>query len=189
LSVEERAVYVFFAGRAFQSRHRCLLGLTVKAITFAMPADMELRPAPITPHWVIEGNPVARSRRLSTSPDTTSSTMVWTCTPGKFHWHYTVDETLYILEGEVFVTDHKDEVRRLGPGDLAFFPAGSQSVWHVTKDIRKIAFCRQSMPLFAGFGLRAINKLINILAGNRGGALESDESEETVKQATQVRAA
>jgi uncharacterized cupin superfamily protein len=160
-----------------------------KAITFAVPADMQLKPVPIAAHWVIEGTPVARSRRLSTSPDTTSSTMVWTCTPGKFHWHYTVDETLYILEGEVFVTNEKDEVRRLGPGDLAFFPAGSHSVWHVTKDLRKIAFCRQSMPLAAGFALRAMNKLINILTGHRGGALESDESEEVAEPVRRVSAA
>jgi uncharacterized protein len=160
-----------------------------KAITFAVPADMQLKPAPIAAHWVIEGTPVARSRRLSTSPDTTSSTMVWTCTPGKFHWYYNVDETLYILEGEVFVTNEKDEVRRLGPGDLAFFPAGSHSVWHVTKDLRKIAFCRQSMPLAAGFALRAMNKLINILTGHRGGALESDESEEVAEPVRRVSAA
>ena len=160
-----------------------------KAITFAVPADMQLKPVPIAADWVIEGAPVARSRRLSTSPDTTSSTMVWTCTPGKFHWHYTVDETLYILEGEVFVTNEKDEVRRLGPGDLAFFPAGSQSVWHVTKDLRKIAFCRQSMPLVAGFMLRGINKFINILMGYRGGALESDESEEMAEPVRRVSAA
>ena len=115
--------------------------------------------------------------------------MVWTCTPGKFHWHYTVDETLYILEGEVFVTNEKDEVRRLGPGDLAFFPAGSQSVWHVTKDLRKIAFCRQSMPLVAGFALRGINKFINVLMGHSGGALESDEGEEMVEPVRRVSAA
>ena len=160
-----------------------------KAITFAVPADMQLKPAPIAAHWVIEGTPVARSRRLSTSPDTTSSTMVWTCTPGKFHWYYNVDETLYILEGEVFVTNEKDEVRRLGPGDLAFFPAGSHSVWHVTQDLRKIAFCRQSMPLAAGFALRAMNKFINILTGYSGGALESDESEEVAEPVRHVSAA
>lgn len=152
-----------------------------KAITFAVPADMQLKAVPIAADWVIEGNPVARSRRLSTSPDTTSSTMVWTCTPGKFHWYYTVDETLYILEGEVFVTNEKDEVRRLGPGDLAFFPAGSHSIWQVTQDLRKIAFCRQSMPLVAGFALRAMNKFINILTGSRGGVLDSDESEEVAE--------
>jgi uncharacterized protein len=150
---------------------------------------MELRSAPIPADWVIEGKPVARSRRLSTSPDTTSSTMVWTCTPGKFRWQYTVDETLYILEGEVFVTNERDEVRRLGPGDLAFFPAGSDSVWHVTKDIRKIAFCRHSMPLPAGFGLRAMNKLINIMMGRNDSPLESDETPETAAPVRHVSAA
>ena len=159
-----------------------------KAITFAVPADLKLKPAPIPADWVIEGNPQARSRRLSTSPDTTSSTMVWTCTPGKFHWHYNVDETLYILEGEVFVTNEKDEVRRLGPGDVAFFPAGSDSVWRVTKDIRKIAFCRQSMPLLAGFGLRAMNKCINILTGRDVSALDSQEPDETPAAAPSVSA-
>jgi uncharacterized protein len=165
------------------------MGGPVKAITFAIPANMELKSAPIPAHWVIEGNPVARSRRLSGCPDTTSSTMVWTCTSGKFHWYYTVDETLYILEGEVFVTDHNEEVRRLGPGDLAFFPAGSHSVWQVTKDLRKIAFCRQSMPLLAGYGLRAFNKFINILTGYRGGALESDDNPEAAEPVRRVSAA
>ncbi len=115
--------------------------------------------------------------------------MVWTCTPGKFHWYYAVDETLYILEGEVFVTDHNDEVRRLGPGDVAFFPAGSHSVWQVTKDLRKIAFCRQTMPTLAGYGLRAFNKFINVLTGYRGGALESDESEEAAEPIRRVSVA
>jgi uncharacterized cupin superfamily protein len=150
---------------------------------------MELRPAPIPTDWVIEGSPVARSRRLSTSPDTTSSTMVWTCTLGKFHWYYSVDETLYILEGEVFVTNEKDEIRRLGPGDLAFFPARSHSVWHVTKDLRKIAFCRHGIPLLAGFGLRAVNKLVNILMGYSGGALESDETPEVAEPVRRISAA
>lgn len=161
----------------------------MKPISFAVPADLKLKPAPIPADWVIEGNPQARSCRMSTSPDTTSSTMVWTCTPGKFHWHYNVDETLYILEGEVFVTNEKNEVRRLGPGDLAFFPAGSDSVWRVTKDIRKIAFCRQSMPLVAGYGLRAMNKLINIMTGRDVSALDSQEPEDAVAQTPRVNAA
>ena len=160
-----------------------------KAITFAVPADLKLKAAPIPADWVIEGNPQARSCRLSTSPDTTASTMVWTCTPGKFRWHYNVDETLYILEGEVFVTDHNDEVHRLGPGDVVFFPAGCDSVWHVTKDIRKIAFCRQSMPLVAGFGLRAMNKFINILTGRDVSALDSQEPDEAPAAAPHANAA
>jgi hypothetical protein len=101
---------------------------------------------------------------LATSADGTTSIMAWSCTPGRFNWHYAVDETLHIISGEVFVTDADGESRRLGPGDVVFFPAGSRSLWHVTKEVRKLAFCRQSMPRPLGFALRAWNKLGNMLS-------------------------
>lgn len=37
---------------------------------------------------------------------------------------YAVDETVHIISGEVFVTDGSGATRRLGPGDMAFVPAG-----------------------------------------------------------------
>jgi hypothetical protein len=45
------------------------------------------------------------------------------------------------------------------------------------------------MPLLAGLGLRAFNKFINVLTGYRGGALESDESEEAAEPIRRVSAA
>ena len=90
-------------------------------------------------------------KRLAVSADGTSSIMAWSCTTGRFNWHYHVDETLHIISGEVFVTDENGLSRRLGPGDMVFFPAGSSSVWHVTKDVRKLAFCRHSMPWMLRF--------------------------------------
>ena len=158
-------------------------------VIFAAPADIELGPNPVNPDWIIEGKPQARAKRLAESADGTSSVMAWSCTPGRFEWHYAVDETVHIISGEVFVTDENGKIHRLGPGDMAFFPAGSHSVWHVTKDLRKVAFCRQGMPLLAGLGLRAFNKFINVLTGYRGGALESDESEEVAEPIRRVSAA
>jgi len=142
-------------------------------VVFAAPADAELLPAPIPAEWIIEGNPQARSKRLAVSADGTATVMAWSCTPGRFNWYYRVDETIHVISGEVFVTDEKDETHRLGPGDMVFFPAGSHSVWHVTKEVRKFAICRHSMPRPLGFALRAWNKLIAILTGNAGGELES----------------
>ena len=136
-----------------------------KSIVFANPADIELLADPIPSHWIIEGCPEARSRRLAESADGTSSTMAWSCSTGRFHWHYAVDETLHIISGEVVVTDEKGRMRRLGPGDMAFFPAGSRSIWHVTVDVRKIAFCRHVMPRPLGTLLRAWNKFIDRLTG------------------------
>jgi len=91
--------------------------------------------------------------------------MAWSCTPGRFEWHYAVDETVHIISGEVFVTDEKGRIHRLGPGDMAFFPAGSHSVWQVTKEVRKLAVCRHSMPRPFGFVLRAWNKVFHRLTG------------------------
>ncbi len=134
-------------------------------VVFAAPAETELQPAPLPPHWIIEGTPQARSKRLATSPDGAAAVIAWTCSPGRFNWHYVVDEILHIISGEVFVTDEKGESRRLGPGDVAYFPAGSSSVWHVTKEVRKLAICRHSMPCPLGFALRVWNKLAAILSG------------------------
>jgi len=91
--------------------------------------------------------------------------MAWSCTPGRFEWHYAVDETVHIISGEVLVTDENGKIHRLGPGDMAFFPAGSHSVWQVTKTVRKLAVCRHSMPRPFGFMLRAWNKLFHRLTG------------------------
>ncbi len=82
---------------------------------------------------------------------------------------YKVDETLHIISGEVFVTDHKGAVYRLGPGDMAFFPAGTRSVWHVPHEVRKLAVCRHSMPRPFGHMLRAWNSLIDRLTGFSAG--------------------
>ena len=139
-------------------------------ITFASPADVELFDDPIPPHWVIAGTPQARSRRLAYSADGTSSTMGWSCTAGRFTWHYSVDETLHIISGEVFVTDENGETHRLGAGDMVFFPAGTSSVWNVPTFVRKIAFCRHSMPRPAGVLLRAWNKVVRRLTGFPTGA-------------------
>lgn len=134
-------------------------------VVFAVPADTQLESAPLPADWIIEGKPQARSKRLATSPDGVSAVIAWSCSAGRFHWHYTVDEVLHIISGEVLVTDEKGECRRLGPGDVAYFPAGSHSVWHVIHEVKKLAICRQSIPRPLGLALRAWNKLAAMLAG------------------------
>src|SRR5262249_1067999 len=107
---------------------------------------------------------------LARSQDGASTVMAWSCTAGRFNWHYTVDETVHIISGEVFVTNEKGEECRLGPGDMAFFPAGSRSTWRgpgagakapggPPGAVGKVGVGRQAMPLAFGFALRAWNKL------------------------------
>jgi uncharacterized cupin superfamily protein len=124
-------------------------------IVTATPAAMELPASPFPAEWVLDGTPRACAKEIARSRDGTMTTVVWSCSPGRFRWQYSVDEMVHLLSGEVFIVDHTGTERRLGPGDTAFFPAGSSAVWRVTQDVRKVAVCRVAVPLPVGFGLRA----------------------------------
>jgi uncharacterized cupin superfamily protein len=122
-----------------------------------------LNPSPIHPDWVIEGNPIARNKVLSSSADGTASTLIWDCTAGRFNWFYDVDETIYVIEGAVVIRDVTGLQRRYNAGDSIFFPAGARAEWHVEKYIRKIAFCRTPLPaalVFAKRGVRFLKRLM-----------------------------
>jgi len=131
--------------------------------------QLALNPSPIHPEWVIEGNPIARNKVLSSSADGTASTLIWDCTAGRFNWFYDLDETIYVIEGGVVIRDAGGAARRLSAGDTIFFPAGVRAEWHVEDYIRKIAFCRVPLPrpiVFARRGYRFLKRLV----GTRGGA-------------------
>ena len=134
-----------------------------KALVIAAAATADLEPAPVSPEWVLNGAPETRSKKLARSHDGTSYVMVWDCTAGLFNWHYNKDETLVVISGEAFIANEKGEERRLGPGDIVFFPAGTSCTWRVTKYIRKVAFLRHTMPRPFGFGVLAWNKLLRII--------------------------
>jgi uncharacterized protein len=140
-----------------------------RPVYFTAPVESVLDRSFVPRDWIVEGNPQVRSQRLMRTADGTTSLFVWTCTTGRFNWYYRVDETLHIISGEVFITDASGETRRLGPGDVAFFPAGSQCLWHVTQDVKKLAVCRHSMPRPFGVAVRAWNKLLHYLAGGLSG--------------------
>jgi uncharacterized cupin superfamily protein len=138
-----------------------------KSIVMATPATVELQPEPIPREWILDGTPDARSKTLARSHDWASHIVVWDCTPGRFHWHYSADEVILVVSGEAFMINDKGEERRFGPGDLGFFPAGSSCTWRVTEPIRKVAVLRESMWRPLGFGLKACKKLLRVagLAG------------------------
>ena len=133
-----------------------------KSIVIAAAASVDLEPAPISPDWILAGAPEARTRVVAKSHDRTSYVMVWECTPGRFNWHYTQDEELVVISGEVFITTETGEERRLGPGDWALFPARSSATWRVTERFRKVAFFREPIPRPLAFCLRAWNKLLRV---------------------------
>src|SRR6202000_954960 len=85
-----------------------------------------LNPCPIGAGWILQGNPRARNKGLSASKDGTASTVIWDCSAGRFNWFYSIDETVYVLEGSVRLKDANGS-RLVTAGDSVFFPAGSSA--------------------------------------------------------------
>lgn len=108
------------------------LGLEPVAAHVQQP--LELMPVPQA--WIIEGQPVARAVTLTESRDKRYRSGVWECSAGTFDWHFALDEIVHILEGEVFI-DYGATRLHLHPGNVAHFPAGTSSRWHVPERVRK----------------------------------------------------
>jgi uncharacterized protein len=139
-----------------------------RSIVIDVASTADLQSTPISAGWVLEGTPTTRSQELARSHDLTSFAMVWDCSAGRFKWHYNKDETLVVLSGEAFITNAEGgDERRIGPGDVVFFPAGSAATWRVPEYIKKVAFLRHTMPRPAGFAVLAWNKFLR-LAGLAG---------------------
>jgi uncharacterized cupin superfamily protein len=132
-----------------------------QSIVITSAASAALKPAPITPEWVLDGAPDACNAILAVSKDRTARLFAWECTPGLFNWHYTEDETVSIISGEVFITTTDGAEQCLRRGDVAFFPAGSTCIWRVTETVRKVAVLRKDMPPLLGLGLRVWHRLLH----------------------------
>jgi uncharacterized cupin superfamily protein len=102
--------------------------------------------APINPDWIEAGNPQARIAILAYSDDRAASTILWECTAGRFTWRYSIDETIYFLDGEVVISVDGKPARRYGAGDSIHFARGAVATWEVETYVRKVAFCRSVPP-------------------------------------------
>lgn len=130
-----------------------------RAGVFKALADIALQDDPIEPAWVLEGEPRARSGCHSTNTDGFAATHVWECSAGRFRWHFVLEETVLILEGEVRVTDAHGRSQRLLPGTVAYFPSGTWWEWQVPAHVRKLSFNRRSVPWPGRFVARAVGWL------------------------------
>ncbi len=65
-----------------------------------------------------------------------------------------------VVSGEAIMTNEKGEERRLGPGDIGFFPAGTTCTWWVPDHIRKIAVVKENIWRPLGFGVKVWNNLM-----------------------------
>jgi uncharacterized protein len=111
--------------------------------TYAEPAvsatiaDAELVSWPLPAEWVHDGTPDASGAVLSRSDDSRIIRGVWECTPGRFHWVFSYDETLVVYSGRATVELDTGETVELSPGVMAFFGRGHDSTWTVHETLRK----------------------------------------------------
>jgi len=68
---------------------------------------------------------------------------MWECSPGTYEWDYDSEEYVYLLKGEVIITEIGGPSYTLKKGDNAHFPKGIKTIWHIKKSLRKIFFIRK----------------------------------------------
>ena len=116
------------------------------AMTLVDPATVTLAPAPINPAWLLEGHPKTEASEIAHSDDGTTRVYVWQTSAARFDWFYDSDEIVTVSDCGVLIDDHGHGIRRLGPGDVAFFPAGARTTWRVPDHLRKIATLKRPAP-------------------------------------------
>jgi uncharacterized cupin superfamily protein len=111
--------------------------------TYAQPVagtritDTELVAWALPAEWVLDGTPDARGAVISRSDDSRIIRGVWECTPGRFKWVFSYDETLVVVSGRATVELDTGEQTELEPGVMAFFGRGHDSTWTVHETLRK----------------------------------------------------
>lgn len=93
---------------------------------------------------VLEGTPNARCLFTAESADQGASAGFWTCDVGRYEFYFGYDEFVYVVEGEVTVTDCRPggPTRTLTAGDTAHFPQGCTTIWQITRKLTKYFVAR-----------------------------------------------
>jgi uncharacterized cupin superfamily protein len=79
-------------------------------------------------HWLRRADP----------PGAEIVAAIWRAEPCTFDYLFDSDEACYVIEGEATVELlDRGETVPLRAGDIAWFPAGTRAIWHVTQAFRK----------------------------------------------------
>ncbi len=110
-------------------------------------AAKPLQSVEVDPSWIKSGNPEFAQVEISRSADGSTSHGLWSCAgPTTFEWQFAIDETVYVLEGEVKV-DYQGNQFTLRPGDTAVFHGGTRATWTVDKYLKKTYTLHNPGPL------------------------------------------
>jgi len=103
----------------------------------------ELPSITLPAHEILEGVPDARGQFTAESADGNCTAGFWACDVGRYEFVFDYDEFIYLIEGEVTVTQTgSDRTWTLRPGDTAHFPQGVTTVWQITRRMTKYFVAR-----------------------------------------------
>ena len=93
---------------------------------------------------ILEGIPDARCFITAQSADKAASAGFWACDVGRYKFYFGYDEFVYLVKGEVVVTECQPGGREftMRPGDTAHFPQGVTVIWRVTRKMLKYFVAR-----------------------------------------------
>jgi uncharacterized cupin superfamily protein len=126
-------------------------------------AELNLEVSSIPRQWLLSGSPETRTKTLLRTRDYLAQVAIWECGAVSYKWHYNSDEAYVVISGEGFMTDENGVEHRFGPGDVAFFPAGTDSTWRHPDHFKKVAFLKESFGRPVGFCLKASSRLLRMI--------------------------
>jgi uncharacterized protein len=95
-------------------------------------------------HEILDGTPDARAMFTAHSADANASAGFWSCDVGRYEFVFDYDEFVYLIEGEVVVSEAAPSTRTftLLPGDTAHFPQGVTTIWQINRRMTKYFVAR-----------------------------------------------
>jgi len=94
-------------------------------------------------HEILEGTPNAGGQFTAESADQGASAGFWSCDVGRYEFYFGYDEFVYVIRGEMTVTDKATNATfTVGPGDTAHFAQGVTAIWTITKPLTKYFVAR-----------------------------------------------
>jgi uncharacterized cupin superfamily protein len=91
--------------------------------------------------FMVEGTQVGEIRWLRPDEGSSPSALevgLWRSDPATYDYLFATDETFHVVEGAVTIElPDRSERLELRVGDIAYFSAGTHSVWRITKPFKK----------------------------------------------------
>jgi uncharacterized protein len=90
--------------------------------------------------FVVDGEDVGEIHwlRPQGASDRALEVGLWRSDPATYDYFFSVDETFHVVEGAVAIElPDTGETVELSAGDIAYFSAGTRSIWRITQPFKK----------------------------------------------------